>query len=320
MKTTYERIQEIINAKKQSTAKELRETLGVSQVLIHRHLKKLCTEGKIQKVGSSPRVFYTPVIQKKIVLPKNASKIVENNWLEILPNGNFIFGNAGFALWCKERSFDFSAKAQEFEKMYFKKESYKKDNLINATEKITGSFETNFLEKVWYVDFYSWEIFGKTLLGKLILYAKQNSNEKLMRIIAERIKDPLLELIDRENFNFIGTVPHSVPRKKDFLKTTLGFLEMNPPPQRIFSKVFSGYAVAQKMLKSKKEREQNAKETLFLEQKSFPEKILLVDDACGSGATLNISAQKIKECSPKTQVFGLTFVGSIKGFEVIAET
>ncbi len=61
MKTTLQRIQEIIASKRQSSAKELREMLGVSQVLVHRHLKKLCTEGKIQKIGTPPKVFYVPV-------------------------------------------------------------------------------------------------------------------------------------------------------------------------------------------------------------------------------------------------------------------
>lgn len=321
MKTTRQNIEELLQSQKQMTAKALRETLGVSEVLIHRHLKRLCAEGKIQKIGTPPKVFYFPVIQKKEYKPfVNPSQIIEENWLEILPNGKFIYGNEGFESWCQERNFDIPEKQKEYETLFAEKEGWKQNGLIDATDKITQSFPQNYLEKVWYIDFYSWEIFGKTLLGKLILYAKQNSDVALMQTIAEKIKSPLLDLIEREDFSSLGVIPHSVPRKKDFLFTTLSFLSLDPKPERIFAKIFADHAVAQKTLKSKKEREQNAQETLFLTKKEFPSKILLIDDACGSGATLNIAAQKIQEASPQTQVFALAFVGSLKGFEVIAET
>ena len=321
MRTTIQNIQEIIQKEGQATAKSLREQLGVSQVLVHRHLKRLCTEGIIQKVGSPPKVFYIPVSQQKNNASQaNTSKIIEKNWLEILPNGRFLYGFEGFEYWCNERNTSVKEQEKQYEIMFAEKESWKTNGLIDASEKITQSFEKNYLEKVWYIDFYSWEVFGKTLLGKLILYAKQNSDVILMKKIAERIKTPLLSLLQKENFDAVGIIPHSVQRKKDFLQTTLSFLNISPAPQKVFSKVFAGHSVAQKTLKSKKERVQNATETLFLNTKEFPKKILLLDDACGSGATLNIAAKKIKDVSPFTKVHALTFVGSIKGFEVIAES
>ena len=48
-------------------------------------------------------------------------------------------------------------------------------------------------------------------------------------------------------------------------------------------------------------------------------RILLIDDACGSGATLNIAAKKIKQKFPQTKIYALTFVGSMNGFDVIAQ-
>jgi len=48
--------------------------------------------------------------------------------------------------------------------------------------------------------------------------------------------------------------------------------------------------------------------------------ILLIDDAVGSGSTLNETAGQIKRkgiC--KGQVIGLTITGSFKGFDVISE-
>lgn len=320
MTTTLQKIEEMVTQKGQTTAKELREELGVSQVLIHRHLKRLCTEQKIQKRGTPPKVYYLPKTPLSKSNPLSHSKIVEENWLEILPNGTFLYGNKGFTEWCRERNFDPLQKEKEYEAMFMEKEEWKKYGIIDATKKIEESFETCFLRKVWYIDFYSWEIFGKTLLGKLILYAKQNSDITLMKRIAERVGPPLQALLARENIQHIGLIPHSVPRRENFLRKTLSFLFLPVLPEGLFDKIFADHVVAQKTLKSKKEREQNAQETLFLQKKALPEKILLIDDACGSGSTLNIAAQKICVASPKTQVFGIAFVGSIKGFEVIAES
>lgn len=321
MQTAISKIEQIIQEKKQVTAKELREILQVSQVLVHRHLKTLLQKGKIQKIGSSPKVFYLPsTFQKSPFEKKKKWGVIEKNWLEIEPNGRFLYGNAGFELWCEKRGFNLEERRLLFEKMFWEKEKLKNFALLDATEKITQTFQQNFLEKLWYIDFYSWEIFGKTVLGKLILYAKQNSDLVLMQQIAERIKDPLLNLLQQEKFEMVGLIPHSVQRKKDFLKTTLGFLKIIPKPVAIFEKIFADHAVAQKTLKSKQEREKNARETLFLREKEFPCKILLIDDACGSGATLNIAAEKIKKIAPQTQIYALTFVGSLKGFQVISET
>lgn len=317
--STIQKIEKIVLTEKSATAASLRKQLEVSQVLIHRHLKTLLLQKKIKKIGTAPKVFYVPITPKK-ASTKISSKIIDQNWLEILPNGEFLYGSAGFVHWCENRHLPVQENQKKYEILFKKKEQWKKYGLIDATEKITQSFTKNYLEKMWYIDFYSWEVFGKTLLGKLILYAKQNSDLLLMESIADKINQPLLALIQREHFSLIGVIPHSVPRKRNFLNTTLSLLSLSPTPENIFEKVFSAHAVAQKTLKSKKEREQNAEETLFLKTKIFPRKILLIDDACGSGATLNIAAKKIREISPQTKVFSIAFVGSLKGFEVIKET
>jgi len=321
MQNSYQKIKEIILNNSQTTAKQLREELQISATLVHRHLKKLIQENIIQKIGSSPKVFYIPNTQSSAsLLIQISSNIIEENWLEILPNGSFVYGLKGFELWCHKRNLDPIKQANLYEKTYYQKEKLKTNNLIDATKKIDSSFDQNYLEKLWYIDFYSWEIFGKTLLGKLILYAKQNSDLQLMRQIAHKIKTPIINLIQRENFDMLGTIPHSVPRKIDFLQTTLVLAQLPLPQEKLFEKLFIQHVVAQKTLKSKEDRQINATETLFLNKQSFPNKILLIDDACGSGSTLNIAAKKIKAVSPQTKIHALTFVGSINGFEVIKES
>ena len=47
--------------------------------------------------------------------------------------------------------------------------------------------------------------------------------------------------------------------------------------------------------------------------------MLLIDDALGSGATLNETAQKIKSQRLAETVIGLAITGSFSGFEIISE-
>lgn len=317
MGTTKEKIVELLNTHQSLSAKRLRELLFVSESLVHRNLKKLVQEQKIKKSGSSPRVLYSIKKERSINF---SSKIIEHNWLEIEANGAFLYGEQGFENWCLKREFDIKKMITAFEEAFKKNESLKKYGLIDATEKIQKTFSKSYLEKVYYIDFYSLPIFGKTLLGKLILYAKQNSDLELMKNIAKKIEKPLRQIVEKQSFDMLAIIPHSVPRKRDFLFTTLSFIVIKNPFQKIFQKIFHDHPVAQKTLKSKKEREKNAEETMFLTKDSFPKKILLIDDACGSGATLNIAAKKIKEVSPSSKIYALTFVGSQKGFEVIAES
>jgi predicted amidophosphoribosyltransferase len=68
------------------------------------------------------------------------------------------------------------------------------------------------------------------------------------------------------------------------------------------------------------DRIENARNTLIVEDNEQCENILLIDDAVGSGATLNETAAQIKSkkiCRGK--IIALAITGSFKGFDVISE-
>ena len=118
----------------------------------------------------------------------------------------------------------------------------------------------------------------------------------------------------------IAFTPHSIPRKVSFLKEFKRFLDLHLPTIPLM-KIFSGgVPVAQKSLSKLEDRIQNAKGTIYLQPDNCHlSRILVIDDAVGSGATLNIIAQKLKQEAGVEFVCGYALTGSLKGFEVINE-
>ena len=86
------------------------------------------------------------------------------------------------------------------------------------------------------------------------------------------------------------------------------------------TKIKTEVAVPQKTLNKLSDRIENAQKTIIVEEKRKYKNILLIDDAVGTGATLNETAAQIKAkniCQGK--IIGLAVTGSFKGFDVISE-
>ena len=78
--------------------------------------------------------------------------------------------------------------------------------------------------------------------------------------------------------------------------------------------------IPQKTLNKLEDRIENAKKTIIVNDTRIFNNILLIDDAVGSGSTLNETALQIRRkkiCTGK--IYGLAIVGSFKGFDVISE-
>lgn len=78
--------------------------------------------------------------------------------------------------------------------------------------------------------------------------------------------------------------------------------------------------MAQKSLTKLSDRIENDNNTIFtIKENSAFKRVLVIDDAVGSGATLNIIAEKLKRVSGVDFVCGFAITGSLEGFEVINE-
>lgn len=307
------------------TVSELSKKLFLSRQIIHRHINNLLEDGFISKIGKSPRVFYFVIentleknTEQKFDIDKECLAILEKNFLTVSPEGRKLTGLAGFVYWCKQRDFDVYQKVNEYVEIFRKYEELKVDGFLDGSNKLRNAFKKVCLDKLLYIDFYSWEVFGKTKLGQLLLYSKQSQNRRMITGLAESVRDKILDFIERENIDAVGFIPPTVRREVQFMKVLEETLNI-PIPSINLVKIKTEVSVPQKTLNKLEDRIKNANATIEVGEDRKFKKILLIDDSVGSGATLNQTACKLKDRDMADEVVGLAITGSLKGFDVISE-
>lgn len=321
MKTTKEKIIDYLRKSHSPISiKELVSFFGISNVMIHRHIKNLLHEKKVQKHGSAPKVFYSAISKDSDEKSQSNNILLEKNWLTITPQGKRISGNKGFEYWCDKRNFDIVKKQEEYKNIYKKYSIFRKNNYIDATEKFYTTFPNKkVIKKALYLDFFSYEIFGRTKWGQLVLHAKLSEKKELLHEVYSWA-DPLIKkIINEYKISAIAYIPHSLQRKHPFIPGLQKFMNIPLFEIPIF-KATGEIIIAQKTLKKSSERIENAEKTIFISSDitKYNGNVLLIDDAVGSGATLQKTAEKLYAKGIKN-IYAVALVGSINGFEVISE-
>lgn len=317
-------ILKFIQEKGQARAEDLNQTLNVSRVTIHKQLRKLIEEGLISKSGKAPRVFYqiksiedSP--EKDIVLDKKVFDFIEKNYIYITPDGRLLSGVEGFKFWCQKTKQPLEKTADGYLKTLNKYYKLRKNGIINGIPKLKNTFKKVGLDKVFYLDFYSIDRFGKTKLGQMLLYSKQSQNRSLMKELIKNIKPQVEKVINKYNITTVGYIPPSVKREVQLMKVLEQNLDLNLRRLNLV-KIKTKITVPQKTLNKLEDRIENAKTTVVVDDNQMHKNILLIDDAVGSGSTLNETALQIRQkkiC--KGKIIGLAITGSYKGFDVISE-
>ncbi|PIP63456.1 hypothetical protein CO165_04985 [Candidatus Roizmanbacteria bacterium CG_4_9_14_3_um_filter_33_18] len=320
---TAQKIQEYLIVHKQVTSKQLAEYLSISRQALFKHLPKLLEEGKIGKIGKPPVVYYfikdQIVSEIKSLESQQESHIVEKNYLIITPTGGKLTGMNGFKYWCDKNNLPLPKTIIEYEKTFQKYAKYKKEGLIDGTYKLRHSFDKVYVDKIFYLDFYSIERFGKTKLGWMLLYAKQSQNKTLIKEICESIQKEISKILIKYNINAVSFVPPTVKREIQLMAEIEKNLNIHLPIINL-QKIKTDLIVPQKTLSKIEDRIENAKQTIMVNDARSYNNILIIDDAIGSGATINETAKKIREKKiAKNKIYGLAITGSFKGFEIISE-
>ena len=239
----------------------------------------------------------------------------------VTETGNLLEGIEAFSYWCRQRKLPLEKTLDEYRITQKKYDRYYSDQgFINGMEKLnnTKGYEKIWLDDLFYLEFYAIERFGKTRLGTLLHYAKQGQNKYLMGIMMEEANPKITSLVDQLGVDAVGFVPPTIRREVQIMKYIQSDLRLALPVIDI-KKLSNIIPVPQKSLSNLDERIRNAENTFAItEQRKF-EHVLLIDDAVGSGATLNQIAAKIKNKGVARKVTGLALVGSFKGFDVITD-
>ena len=173
---------------------------------------------------------------------------------------------------------------------------------------------------MFYIDFYAIERFGKTKLGQMLFYAKKAQDNKLSRKISFETREIIINFIKKENIDAVGFIPPTEQRKFQFMTELKNNLDLDLPEIEIV-KIKTDIIVPQKTLTKIEDRKINADKTMFINFNSGKKfkKVLLIDDAVGSGASFNQVAKKIKSKNITNKIYSLAIVGSFKSFDVVTE-
>ncbi len=325
--TAKDKIKELFKTSEDLTIKEIVDRLGISKQMAHIAIKQMLEENLLKKLGQSPKTIYRWAIESPInlsqglVLKTHDEEFLQKNFLTVSESGNLIEGRLAFEDWCKQRALPYQKTFEEFKLTKDKYRNYYQiDGFINGIEKIrnTKGYELIWLDELYYLDFYAIERFGKTKLGTLLHFAKQGQNRYLMGIMIELIAERIKAFLNEHHVDAIGFIPPTIRREVQLMKFIQSNLNVHLPILEI-KKINGIIPVPQKSLNKLEERIKNARNTFAITDRRSFNNIVLLDDAVGSGATLNEVAGKIKNKGVSKNIIGLAIVGSFKGFDVITD-
>ena len=339
MSYRFSSLQQILDAFAWSEAlwvTQIAESIGKSNVIVHKYLKELVEQGRLEKIGTGPMTKY--LLTTSIEPKKQEKKVTEDLWenlsyterklldeifLKFTPEWNILKWYNGFRQWCLERGLNIEEKVVSYISIYKHIEHLQNACwLIEAKQSFGNDFEAVFLDSAYYADQYKWMDFGRWKLAEMTFYAKQSQNKSLITESVDEIIHKIECHIQRGRYSAIAIVPWSIDRKNQLLKILKNRLKsLNLPFVNIIKYYPNGIAIPQKTLKTREQRIQNARNTIFVDDKNIKqyEKVFLIDDFVGSWATLNETARKLKQSWVK-QVDGFAFVGNLNlSYEVINE-
>jgi hypothetical protein len=322
-----DKIVTLLTEKGDLSVKEMVDIMDVSKQAIHVAINQLLEKELIVKFGRTPKTIYRLKTAEK-PLPVYTENIDAENlallnqyFLLITETGDLLTGVAAFAKWCRQRQLPLEKTINEYLLTKQKYLTYYNElNIINGKEKIanTKGYDKIYVDDIFYLDFYAIERFGKTRLGTLLHYAKQGQNKFLMKILVQEALPKIKDLLAVHNFDAVAYVPPTIRREVQLMKYLETHLKINLPKVAI-QKISGIIPVPQKSLNKLSERITNAENTFAVSETTRYNHLLLIDDAVGSGSTLNQIAGKLKQKGIAKKITALAIVGSFKGFDVVTD-
>lgn len=289
-------------------ASEISNILWLSRTIVHIALKELVIEKKIKKIGKWPRVRYKSLIvlynneqtESDIYNPDfKTQKLLWEIFYKFTPNWEILKWFDWIKKWCYFRKLDLEEKIENYIKINTHVESLQDSCwLLLAWDTFWKHFEKVYLDEVYYSDQYKRMEFGRGKLAEKTFYAKQSQRKDLIQDVNDEIFLKLNCIIKNNNFDAIAITPWSIDRTNQLLWLLKNKLEiLNLPFIKIIKYYPNNITIPQKSLKTREQRIENAKNTIFVNDKDIKKynNVFLIDDFVGSGSTLNETAKKLKE-------------------------
>ena len=333
-----EKIVQLFEIRKELSVTEIVNEISVSKQMVHLVLNALVENNFIEKFGSTPKTIYKLVSRDGYAqfnpfninlssnnaisnISKEKNDFLNQNFIMITEVGQLLHGLEAFDNWCKKRKLPLEKTIDEFILTKEKYNNYIDNNgLISGLDKLinTKGYDVIHLDELLYLDFYAIERFGKTRLGTILHYAKQGQSKLLMKILIQEIKHKIEVIIAQYDIDAVAFVPPTIKRETQLMKFMANALKINLPVIEIM-KIGGIIPVPQKSLNKIEERINNAENTFVIKGNVSYKNLLLIDDAVGSGSTLNQISGKIKRKELAKNIIGLAIVGSYKGFDVVTD-
>lgn len=322
---TREKIIAMLKKHGQMSIQDLSVALGFSRQYIHSKINELEEAGSVKALGKAPHVFYALKEEETERQSYNIcfedEQFLKSHFILVDSLGNLLEGIDAMQYWCDKQDLKLEKTLPEFietRKKYLA--FYNTQHLIDGIEKLknTKGIGPVGMDSLFYLDFYAIERFGKTQLGTLMHYAKQGQNKILMKKIADEVRQRIYNLVNEMQVDAVLFIPPSIDRKIQIMTVLEKLLSIDKPVIKV-QKIKNAIVVPQKALSKIFERVANAKNTFYVPDQKAYKRVLMIDDAVGSGATMNEIALKLKEKKLAKEIIGLAITGSYKGFEVISE-
>ena len=228
---TREKIIALLRKHGRMTVHDMAQVLGVSRQYMHRMINELLDQNMIQVFGKPPHVFYSlheeSQVQSNDRIDFEKEQFLKQHFILVDPLGNLLEGLQAFKYWCEKQNLNTGKTLAEYiitrgKYLAF----YNHQHLIDGTEKLksTKGIGQIGVDSLFFLDFYAIERFGKTRLGTLMHYAKQGQNKRLMRIIADEVRQRIINLIEDLQIEAVLFVPPTIDRKVQIMNVLVKLL------------------------------------------------------------------------------------------------
>ena len=305
---------------------DLCKELQVSSSLVHRYLRGFLAEGLVERLGNGPRVFYRFVKSPATAV---SSPLIDKHFMFKDPVGNIHCGVEAFLRWSQDnlKKYSLEEKVRLYEQYVQDMQRLRKKDSVFSLEGKMDDFHTQAGEEVYLQDVvcavpYAFPDFGKTKESILLSIAKEGSSqsEEYCDQLVSDFLSALSAYIEREGFDAVAFVPPSASRRVQLmhiLRKRFSAIPGHLPIVKL-DKRHGMVVQQQKHLGRIKDRLENADRTFYVRpMKESYNKVLLIDDFVGSGATLNQIAKKLIQQGVAKKVWGIGIVGVRKGFKVV---